>query len=200
MKKVILNLLIVLPISILASGNVEISGKVSDQLTGSPLFECHVYLSEHYGVLTDEKGFFKLEIPKSSENEKLHISYVGFETIIEPLVNIKSDFIDVELVQDITNLEALVFVGIPPWNELKEVVIDLSVGYESKEEFYTVLFKELRKIDSEIECKKVRESGHKKAGLAPPSLNFLLVVTIILSAGALMFRPVKGRHKNPRNA
>ena len=74
MKKVIFNLLIFAPVSMFALGNFEISGKVIDIMTNQPLFECHVYLNDNYGVLTDEDGFFKLEVPVGYENGKLQIS------------------------------------------------------------------------------------------------------------------------------
>ena len=149
MKKVIFNLLIFLPVSMFAQGNFEISGKVIDILTNQPLFECHVYLNDNYGVLTDEDGFFRLEVPAGYENGKLHISYVGYETYVMPIMKIKEDFLGVNLIEEIPLLEEVV-VYANTWNDFKEVVIDLSSDYETKDEFYAILFEELKKIDPEL--------------------------------------------------
>ena len=197
MKKAILNLLVLIPISMFAIGNAEISGKVTDIHTGSPLFECHVYLTENYGVLTDTDGFFRLEVPAGYENELLHISYVGYETYFKPLVEINEDFLVVRLIEDLPRLEEVI-VYADPWNEFKEVVLDLSLNYETKDEFYADLFKELKKIELEVKGNNANRDN-KKAVMVSGGRSVLIIILTILLASAFMIWPLIDRFNNINN-
>ena len=102
MKKMILNCLILLPVTMNAQVKSEISGQVRDLLTNQPLYESHVYLDEHIGVLTDQNGLFNLEVPGNYENEELHISYVGYETFIGNVEDLKQDFQQINLIRQLS--------------------------------------------------------------------------------------------------
>ena len=186
MKKVIFNLFVFLPISMFGQSNFEISGKVMDIMTNQPLYECHVYLNDNYGVLTDEDGFFKLEVPAGSENEKLHISHVGYETYIIPMKETNEDFLVVGLIEEIQLLEEVVVYS-NPWNQVKEILKDISSNYETKEEFYADLFKELKEIEIDSELKE-----HKKAGIASNWSVLIIMLTMLLTS-AFMVRPLIAR-------
>ena len=193
MKKVIFNLLIFAPVSMFALGNFEISGKVIDMMTNQPLFECHVYLNDNYGVLTDEEGFFKLEVPAGSENEKLHISYVGYETYAIPLKEINEDFLKVGLIEDIIELEEVVVYS-NRWNRFKEIVKDISSNYETKDEFYSDLFKALKEIEIDSELKESKEA--EKASIFADNWSVIVIMLTILLIGAFMIRPLIARFNN----
>jgi len=189
MKKVIFNLLILLPVSIFANGNSEISGKVMDMMTNQPLFECHVYLNDNYGVLTDEDGFFKLEVPADSENEKLHISFVGYKTYAIPMKEINEDFLKVGLIEEIVILEEVVVYS-NPWNPFREIIKDISSNYETKEEFYADLIKELKEIEIDSELKAYN------AGTVASNWSVLVIMLTILLTGVFMIRPLLARFSN----
>ena len=191
MKKVIFNLLIFLPVSMFAQGNFEISGKVMDIITNQPLFECHVYLNDNYGVLTDEDGVFKLEVPAGSEKGKLHISYVGYETYTTPINETNEDFLVIGLIEEILMLEEVV-VYANPWNQFKEIVIDLSSNYETKDEFYADLFRELKEINPEL-------MDPKRAVIVAGNWSVLVLFLTILLTGAFMIRPLIARFNNINN-
>ena len=190
MKKVIFNLLIFAPVSMFALGNFEISGKVIDIMTNQPLFECHVYLNDNYGVLTDDNGLFKLEVPAGSENEKLHISYVGYQTYTIPIKETNVDFLKVGLIEEIVMLEE-VAVYSNPWNRFKEIVKDISSNYETSEEFYSDLFIALKEIEIDSELKESKES--KKASIVSGNWSVLVISLTILLGGAFMIRPLIAR-------
>ena len=183
MKKVILNLLILLPASIFAQGNLEINGRVIDMMSNQPLFECHVYLNKYYGVLTDQNGDFKLEVPANLTNDESHISYVGYETFNIPVLEIEDDIIHVSLVEDIVLLDE-VHVHAQRWAEFKEVVVGLSSNYETKEEFYNDLFVELKKIDDEL--KEDETAGFVGGGWS----IIAFVTTVVLLTGSFMMMPL----------
>jgi len=187
MKKVIFNLLIFAPVSMFAQGNFEISGKVIDIMTNQPLFESHVYLNDNYGVLTDDNGLFKFEVPAGSENEKLHISYVGYETYAIPMKDINEDFLKVGLIEEIVMLEEVVVYS-NPWNQFKEIVKDISSNYETKEEFYADLFKELKEVEINSELKE-----SEKASIFSGNWSVLVILLTILLTGAFMIRPLIAR-------
>ena len=186
MKKVILNLLILLPASIFAEGNLEINGRVIDMMSNQPLFECHVYLNNYYGVLTDQNGTFKLEVPADLTNDEIHISYVGYETFIIPIQEIEDDIIHVGLVEDIVLLDE-VYVHAQRWAEFKEVVVGLSSNYETKEEFYNDLLVELKKIDDQL--KEDETAGFVGGGWS----IIAFVTTVALLTGSFMMMPLLAR-------
>jgi len=186
MKKVILNLLILLPASIFAQGNLEINGRVIDMMSNQPLFECHVYLNNYYGVLTDQNGTFKLEVPADLTNDEMHISYVGYETFNIPVQEIEDDIIHVGLIEDIVLLDE-VYVHAQRWAEFKEVVVGLSSNYETREEFYNDLLVELKKIDDEL--KEDETAGFVGGGWS----IIAFVTTVALLTGSFMMMPLLAR-------
>lgn len=149
MKKVLIFLLMSLPVSIFAEGDIEIRGKVVNGLTHHVLFESHVYIDEQTGVLSDEDGYFNIDIPEDRVNENLNISYLGFATYSVPIEEVKDRFLVIGLRENLIVLDEMVVHG-KPWDEFKEMVVELADEYETKEEFYAVMFDELEKIDPEL--------------------------------------------------
>lgn len=149
MKKVLIILLMSLPISIFAEGDIEIRGKVVNGLTHHVLFESHVYIDEQTGVLSNEDGYFNIDIPEELANENLHISYVGFDTYSMPIEDVKDQFLVIGLRENLIVLDEVVVHG-ERWEEFKEIVVELADEYETKEEFYAVMFDELEKIDPQL--------------------------------------------------
>jgi len=59
---------------------VEVSGFVKDKSTGKELMYCNLALGENKGGMTNELGFFNIEVPKT-DSVKLKISYLGYRPI-----------------------------------------------------------------------------------------------------------------------
>ena len=192
MKKLILSIIILLPASMFAQSNLEVNGRVIDLMSNRPLFECHVYLNDSYGVLTDNNGVFQLEVPADMTNDEIHISYVGYETYIISVSEINDDIVQVGLVEDIVLLEEVV-VNAKRWAEFKEIVVGLSSKYETKKEFYTDLFTELEKIDDELK-------EDEKASLVGGSWSIIAFITaVILLTGSFMMKPLLTRFNKINN-
>ena len=188
MKKMILNCLILPPVTINAQVKSEISGQVRDLLTNQPLYESHVYLDEHIGVLTDQNGLFKIEVPDNFENGKLYISYVGYETFLKDVKDFKQDFQQINLIQETVMLDAVV-VSPDPWDKFRDAVTDLFANYDDRKELYSDMYSELGKIDPQLQ-------GTKKAGAPFDVWPFVLIIAIISSALIFMIRPLLHRYTN----
>ena len=65
-----------------ALANIEIIGSVKDQSTNEALPYATISFKDgQYGVITDEKGTFRLEVKKANNKDTVIISYVGYEAI-----------------------------------------------------------------------------------------------------------------------
>jgi len=133
--------------------------------------------------------FFKLEIPFGSENEKLNISYVGYKTYAIPMKEIREDFLKVGLIEEIVILEEVIVYS-NPWNPFREIIKDISSNYETKEEFYADLIKELKEIEIDSELKEYN------AGTVASNWSVLVIMLTSLLAGAFMIRPLIARFSN----
>ncbi len=80
-----------------AQSYVTISGTVKDKKTGETLIGAAVQLenSNNVGTITNEYGFYSLELPEGSHN--IVISYVGFNTVVASLNLATSLIMDIEM-------------------------------------------------------------------------------------------------------
>ena len=86
----------------------QVSGKVTDFETGSPLIGVNVLIQgTTQGTITDIEGAYSLEIPDGAEN--LVFSFVGYNT--ETLTIGNRSTINIALVPDISTLGEIVVVG-----------------------------------------------------------------------------------------
>ena len=188
MKKMILNFLILLPVTLDAQVKSEISGQVRDDLTNQPLYESHVYLDEHIGVLTDRNGLFKIEVPDNYENGNLYISYVGYETFLGDVKDLKHGFKQINLIQETVTLDEVV-VSPDPWDNFRDAVTELFASYEDRKELYSDMYSELEKIDPQLQ-------DSKNASTSFDGWSFLLIIAVISSAMIFMIRPLLLRYTN----
>ena len=93
--------------------NIIINGIVKDQDTKEPLSFCNVLLLDNnVGVSADFHGYFKLNIPIRSDNQKLVISYSGYRADTILLAKIKNgDVFYLKPVQNVLN-EVFVTTGV----------------------------------------------------------------------------------------
>lgn len=119
MKKIISICVLALFISSFtyATKKVNISGKIVDQTTQSPLAYATVTVLNSAtkemvaGEATDESGVFKIKIPTG--NFDIKIEYIAFKTILLQKVNITKnyDLKTVELVPDVNQLADIEVIG-----------------------------------------------------------------------------------------
>lgn len=56
----------------------EVVGIVTDKITNHPIADVHVYFSSGIGTITNEEGYFVIDV-KDSKNDTLHISHISYE-------------------------------------------------------------------------------------------------------------------------
>jgi len=70
---------------------IVITKKVVDAKSKEPLIFAHIYIKKiTTGTFTDENGYFTLIIPKSSINDTITVSFIGYETLKIKISEIKS--------------------------------------------------------------------------------------------------------------
>jgi hypothetical protein len=93
MNKFILaiSFLLSLSFSTHAQSTIEVSGKVTDKKSGSPLPYASVTLKGHpIGTITNDAGEFNFFIPSTSSDDTLLISYVGYKIFAKRVSTITS--------------------------------------------------------------------------------------------------------------
>jgi hypothetical protein len=191
MKKLSTIALMFIPALIFAQTKVEVNGEVKDKETGQTLSNCHVYINEHFGTLTDENGVFKLEIPVEFENDNLHISYLGFETLDKPVKDLNEKFMKVDLVPGAIWLDNVI-VQADPWVDFRDIISEISSMYDNKQEFYAAVFNEIKNMEfpeSKNEAKNAEESltsGEENKGEMLPGIIAFCIASVGL---VFMARP-----------
>jgi len=187
MKKVIQSLLILLPASIFGQAEFEVSGMVKDQLTDQPLYECHVYLNEHHGVLTKRDGSFKIKVPAEFENADLKITYVGYVSYQKPANTIKNEFQEINLVPEIVMLDDVVVVTPDPWDNFRDALAELYLIYDDRQELYAAILSELNKMEEKEINAQLKD--RKNAGISE-GWSFMILFSSLALAVAFMIRPL----------
>ncbi len=120
--------LIVLNCTLLYSQNEGVVvGKVSDSKTGEGLPGAHVFTDEHTGVMTDEAGNFKINLP--SGNHNVNFQYIGYQTISKQVRLNDNDTIrlSIKLAQSLEVLQEIVVSAEKEEQKLSHVNVSMSV-------------------------------------------------------------------------
>jgi hypothetical protein len=179
MKKLSTIVLMFFPSLIFGQSRVEVNGQVKDSETGESLHNSHVYLNSHYGTLTDEQGFFNLEIPVEYGNGTLHISYLGYETFTIQVSKLEDEFLKVNLIPGVTWLDNVI-VQADPWDDFRDIIMEISVMYDSKREFYAAVFNEMQRMeienqdDQDVGKALVDSEERNEGGMLPGIIAFCI--------------------------
>ena len=138
----ILNVLTALNIQ--AQDHITLNGSVTDSKTNELLVGASIrILGTSYGTQSDVSGQFRLDIPGTSLNDSLIITYVGYERYAEPILKLKDkSSLQISLVSHTTTLK-VVIVYSEFWrkryspDQLKE---DYTKFYTIMEKVHTGLF------------------------------------------------------------
>ncbi len=92
------------------SGNVFLSGKVTDEKSGAPLIGVAVYIeTPRIGVSTDQFGYYLLTIPKGRHN--LILGGVGLKNARRQIVVYDSGELNIELQEQVNALKEVIVSG-----------------------------------------------------------------------------------------
>lgn len=78
--------------ALFAQDIILIKGKITDSATGAPIPFVNMGVAGTYiGAATNMDGFYELKIPGRLKDRNLHISAVGYGTIVEPIANLSKE-------------------------------------------------------------------------------------------------------------
>lgn len=120
--------LIVLNCTLLHAQNKGVVlGIVSDTKTGQGLPGAHVFTDEHTGVMTDEAGNFKINLPPGNHN--VNFQFLGYQTISKQLRLSDKDTIrlSIKLAQSLEVLQEIVVSAEKEEQKLSHVNVSMSV-------------------------------------------------------------------------
>ena len=177
MKKLAFLILFVLPTFGMAQKVGSVSGTVTDMITGEPLKDSHIYLTEKYGVVSASDGSFTLTVPSELADEDLKVSYIGFKTYEIPVREVLSGNLTIELESTALLLpEDMIVVTPKPMDNIRDAVIALLDGSGDVTAFYSVLIKEFKDVDPEL---KNFEEFHKSEFMIPTFIALALVALLL---------------------
>ena len=145
----IILLLIFETITAFSQTGIVITNKVVDEKSKEPLVFAHIFIKKlSTGTFTDENGYFTLTIPKSSINDTITVSFIGYETLNIKISKIKNE--NILLTPKINMLEEVAIVAsYNPKKILKKVHKNLKKNYPLNTPFCAkTFFREYYKKDS----------------------------------------------------
>ncbi len=111
---------------VFASGQVTISGKITDELTREPLISANVVIKgTTTGSATDLEGVFKFEVPDTVNQVTLVISYIGYEDR-EVVMKKPFQFTDLRMKNFVVAGEEVVISG----SRVKESVMESGISID----------------------------------------------------------------------
>lgn len=140
--KTILHILAIFLLPVLACGQETLvfRGQVTDALTNEPLADSHIYVScQNHAAISDENGYFELEVPKCYMTQCLIVSYMGYDSYKVPIHNISNHQLTVELEPGVITLAELVITP-----------DDYSINFKPEFEPFQAEYPSTFSVDAEI--------------------------------------------------
>ncbi len=98
--------------------NINISGRITDEITGEALVGATVTVREaNKTEITNSNGFFSLKLDRAEYT--LEIRYVGYETIVYPFVAVGEGRINLRMLQEDFQLDDVVIYGRDPQKNIR---------------------------------------------------------------------------------
>lgn len=182
MKRVLILIGVSLPLSLIAEVTTEIRGRVVDGLTHQALSECHVFVDNQIGVLTNEEGFFTLEIPEERMQGTLSASFMGYTTFTIPLDQLTGEELNIDLARNVILMEELVVYS-DKWLMLEETMLELAQNYPDREAFYAELMARMETLDGKL-------PEPQQSRIASSTWQIIIISTLILALWSIICRPL----------
>ncbi len=109
----------------------EYQGRVIDEKTGQPLAYANIYFKKHHsGVISNENGFFSLELEGVTATDTVCIQYIGYKPFKVPVSRI-AEFPIIPMEEYIINLSETLIFGTAPDAAfiVKQVLINKDSNY-----------------------------------------------------------------------
>jgi len=126
-----------------------LSGVVKTKITNQPIEDCHVFINENLGTITNANGEFQLQIPNKFAGSNLHVTHAAFKTFSKPANEIGQNAAIV-LEPSIIMLDEIV-VRPDPWVVLQESIKKILSNTKelTDDKIYFAILQELEKTKPE---------------------------------------------------
>jgi hypothetical protein len=122
---------------------LNIKGRILDAQTRRPLAYATIGLPLYgVGTVTNQDGFFFLKIPSRLKDNRLTISYLGYESkaILPDVLSPKN--IDIYLEPSFISIQEVIIRNIDPELIVKEAVAKIPDNFNAKPTYYTAFYRE----------------------------------------------------------
>ena len=135
----------------LCCAQTGLSGSVRTEKTNQPIEDCHVYINEHLGTVTNENGEFQLAIPEKFIGSELHVSHIAYKTFVIPANELENNG-TIVLEQAIIMLDEVV-VRPETWIMFQESVDNIISNAKDKTDdyIYYAILNELEEMKPPLE-------------------------------------------------
>jgi hypothetical protein len=169
MNKIKIVFLIALGLSnfpLIAQSNSAISGVVKNQENDEPLPYASITLLNYaIGTISNEDGEFDFYIPKSKQNDTISISFIGFNTYLIPIRDIKSP-LEIKLNPATNLLDEVIVSRLSPLEYVKKALENLDQNYP-RDPYQTIAYYREKFIENDAIIK--REEAVFKTYYSKPS-------------------------------
>jgi hypothetical protein len=189
MNKIKIVFLIALGLSnfpLIAQSNSAISGVVKNQENDEPLPYASITLLNYaIGTISNEDGEFDFYIPKSKQNDTISISFIGFNTYLIPIRDIKSP-LEIKLNPATNLLDEVIVSRLSPLEYVKKALENLDQNYP-RDPYQTIAYYREKFIENDAIIK--REEAVFKTYYSKPS------DTVENQHQLLLYRPAENPQK-----
>jgi len=137
----------------IAQNNSVVSGVVKNQENDEPLPYASIALIKYaIGTISNEEGEFDFYIPKSKQNDTLSISFIGFNTYLIAVSDIKSP-LEIRLTPATNLLDEVILSRLSPLDYIKKALENLDQNYP-EDPYQTIAYYREKFIENDAIIKK----------------------------------------------
>lgn len=140
-------------VPLIAQSNSAISGVVKNQENDEPLPYASITLLNYaIGTISNEDGEFDFYIPKSKRNDTVSISFIGFNTYLIPIRDIKSP-LEIKLSPATNLLDEVIVSRLSPLEYVKKALENLDQNYP-RDPYQTIAYYREKFIENDAIIKR----------------------------------------------
>ncbi len=137
----------------IAQSKSVISGVVKNQENDESLPYASITLLNYaIGTISNEEGEFDFYIPKSKQNDTISISFIGFNTHLIPVRNIKSP-LEIRLTPATNLLDEIIISQLSPLDYIKKALANIEQNYP-QDPYQTIAYYREKFIENDAIIKK----------------------------------------------
>ena len=153
LKKALILVLAIYSLPLFAQNKSVVSGLIINGESGDPLPYASVTLKNYaIGTISNEEGEFDFYIPKSTRNDTISISFIGFNTFMIPVKNVNS-ILEIKLTPANNLLDEVIISRLSPLDYIKKALENINENYP-QEPYQSIAFYREKFIENDATIKK----------------------------------------------